>query len=75
MATSSSDPTRRREARAAMLFILPAGTMFLICTLLPVVAVACFMFLYIDRLGGTVEFVGFDDIACVLSGPRFLRAF
>ena len=74
MATKGFDPTRRKEARIAALFILPAGTMFLICTLLPVVAVIGFMFLYIDRLGGTVEFVGFDNIRYVLADPRFWRS-
>ena len=74
-AAAANDPTRRGEARTAFLFILPAWLMFLIGTLLPVVAVVCFAFLYIDRLGGTVEFVGLENFRYVLGDPRFWRSF
>lgn len=74
-AAAANDPTRRGEARTAFLFILPAWLMFLIGTLLPVVAVVCFAFLYIDRLGGTVDFVGLENFRYVLGDPRFWRSF
>lgn len=68
----------RHESRLAWLFVLPFLILFLTFTLIPVVAAVGFSFTDItfrdlrDPFG--VDFVGFANLAAVLTNPEFVQA-
>jgi ABC-type sugar transport system permease subunit len=68
-------PMERREALAAYGFLVPAYVLYLLFSLIPVVATLVFSVTAVDRFTWTVEFAGLDNLNYVLTDGRFWRSF
>ena len=66
---------RRREAGAALLFLAPAYSFYLIFLAIPLLASLALSALSIDRFTLEIDFVGLDNFWFVYSDPKFWRTF
>ncbi len=63
------------EARAAFFFLLPALAVYLLFALVPTLAAFVLSFSEMDRMTGSVDFVGLANYQWIWTDPRFWRTF
>lgn len=63
------------EGRAAFLFLTPGFAVYLLFALVPTLAAFVLSFSEMDRMAGTVEYIGFANYEWIWSDPRFWKTF
>lgn len=66
---------RRKQARAAYLFLSPALFLYALVILGPAIATFIFTFFFIDRVTLDFQYVGLENYVWVLTDPRFWKSF
>jgi multiple sugar transport system permease protein len=66
---------KQKESRAAVAFLLPAYTLYLLFLALPLVAAILLSVFQADRLNLSFTFVGLENFEWIFTDPRFWKTF